>query len=183
MNYGYILLLTLAILGTFACGSETDQTATACAMSDLISQCPPGSDPNLTAEATSMCGGGASVDVLYQNGEATGSCMGEGSCRVLCQFAVPCKCDVETISRDELVCKACTDAGACGNGMCEAGETPESCPNDCAAVCESGKERCNGNARDICNVRGQWEMVACPDGTQCSTTENNRDLTECAPAG
>ena len=42
------------------------------------------------------------------------------------------------------LCDACGGGPECGNGVCEAGENGESCPNDCDAVPSCGDGACSG---------------------------------------
>lgn len=158
-------------------GTDATQTAEECASSDLIAQCPPGSDPVLGAEATSECGGQASGSLVERSGSFSGQCQGTGNCQVLCQFAVPCECGVESVTDAGVICTQCTDQAACGNNICEGGEDPESCPRDCGATCTVDDERCNGNDRQVCNQQGQWDTLACPDGTISAEAED--DTTSC----
>ena len=63
---------------------------------------------------------------------------------VYCEFANPCQCGVESLSQAGVVCNQCE---ACGNGTCDANETPENCPIDCGATCTPGAEQCSGSQR------------------------------------
>ncbi|MEZ4466260.1 MAG: WD40 repeat domain-containing protein [bacterium] len=47
------------------------------------------------------------------------------------------------------------------------GETPQSCPTDCAGDCVPETMRCQGVAIESCNLRGRWEAIACPQGEAC----------------
>ncbi len=174
-----VLVLGLVAM-LIACDStEGSQAGVECARSDLISQCPPGSDPRLDAASTSMCAAAGEANLIEQNGEVTGSCEGEGTCQVLCQFAVPCECGVDRITEEGVFCTDCTQGSACGNDECEAGESAESCPSDCGAVCTSGQERCNGDAREVCNMAGRWDSLACPMGETCRPGDG--DTAVCQP--
>lgn len=154
---------------------EGTKAAEQCAEDDLIAQCPPGSDPRLDAASTAQCEGSGSLDLIEQNGSFTAACAGEGSCVVLCQFVDPCECGVLIITSDELRCKSCEDRAACGNGVCEGGEGPDTCPLDCSGECTPGAERCNGDGREVCGNDGRWDPLACPEGDTCSE-ETGRPL-------
>lgn len=168
---GVLWALCAGGLGTlWSCGEDATsgtRVAEGCVESDLIAQCPTGSDPMLDAASKSACEGKANLDLLERNGSVSGQCVGEGTCQVLCQFAVPCDCGVATIAREGIVCVDCNGSAACGNGTCEAMENPDTCPRDCGAVCVSGRTRCSGDALEECNLQGQWEQVACGDGQVC----------------
>ena len=66
---------------------------------------------------------------------------------------------------------------ACGDGVCEDGETESSCPADCKiAVCTSGDLKVDGTTILVCNADKEWEpykvcdgdnMFASPDGCRC----------------
>ena len=143
--------------------------AEACRQSDLIAQCPPGSNPLLGETAAGLCAGGAELRNL--EGAVTGQCYGEGQCVVACQFAAACRCGVDRITRDGVFCVACPDENPCGDGVCAAGENPQTCPQDCAGECVPMSLRCQGEAIESCNLRGQWEALACPRGEVCSEAE------------
>ena len=163
------------LAGLLACGDPVEAgtaAATACVESDLIAQCPPGSSPRLDAQSRAACEGSASLDLTAESGEVDGACMGEGDCQVLCQFEQPCPCGVATLTRDALVCRACTEQAACGNRICEGGESFDTCPIDCAGECEPGEERCNGDAREVCGADRAWDQLACPQADEtCDETD------------
>ena len=157
-----LLLLALTLLSS-AC-NDADDTSKACAESNLIDQCPAGSNPILDANATDMCSGMADGDLITESGSVTGSCASSGACTVLCQFAVPCDCGVKSVTRDAIECNPC--------------ETTS---------CTPDAERCDANTRQICNQAGnRWESFACNDGTTCLdeagvTSCYDPDFTECDP--
>ena len=167
---------TLLILLTFltACDDTepgvTGGDAGACVTSDLIAQCPPGSSPLLGDQARSSCEAALGGVVQDAQGQATGQCFGVGSCRVVCQLAVPCRCGIERLDRDGVVCAPCEDAASCGNGVCEGGEDPQVCPIDCGAVCVAGERRCDGELLEECSLQGRFERLPCPQGEVCETT-------------
>ena len=149
-------LLLLAAVGVAASGCDvTEQpVAEVCAASDLIDQCPAGSNPVLGAAASAACGGGASLSAVDQSGSVTGQCQSAGECTILCQYETPCSCGVVTLSKDKIVCAECP-AQSCGDGRCEGTERPG---------CEPGAEGCFPCAEDC----GQ---ATCGDG-DCTGTEN-----------
>ena len=147
-------------------GTSGANTGISCAESDLIAQCPIGSSPDLSAEATSACNGQVDFLLSGDGGSVKAACKGKSECLVVCQFASPCLCGVVSVTRDAIVCVDCATASACGNARCEGGEDPNTCPVDCSAVCPQGTRRCNGRDREDCNAQGSWETVACrPDQT------------------
>ena len=168
------LLFILAITAVLAScgGEEATKTAEKCVESDLISQCPVGTQARLEAAATSQCGGetSGSYTLVEQEGSVTGACSGTGSCQVLCEFSNPCTCGVATISREKVVCATCE--GGCGDGTCDPGETPDNCAMDCGSTCTPGDEQCSGDQRMVCNTQGVFEAFDCPTGATCELDTN-----------
>lgn len=166
-----ILLLVL----TVSCGTEGTEVADKCADSNLIEQCPPGSNPVLGATADSSCGASGSVDLIYQDGSATGQCKSSGSCNVLCQFAAPCLCGVERITDEGVFCSECP---SCGDGLCELPEAEScagvddraclECPGECTGTsfCTANEVVCAGSVLRICNPAGSAYNVE----TDCAET-------------
>lgn len=154
-------------------GTEGAQAGIECAQSDLIAQCPPGSDPQLSASAKTSCEAAGDLDLIKENGSVSGKCYGEGECVVLCQFQVPCRCGVESVTGEGIICvEPCGETEtACGNDVCEGGESVDSCPRDCAAECEAGRERCFGDDRQVCDLNGRWDLLPCGEGRRCEERE------------
>jgi hypothetical protein len=157
-------------------GTSGTNTGLGCVESDLIAQCPPGSNPDLSAEAVSSCEGQADFLLSGDGGSIDAACRGSGECLVVCNFQVPCTCGVDAITAEGVFCTPCLESAACGDAVCEGGEDATTCPVDCAAACPAGSRRCNGRDREDCNMQGQWERVACrpdqacevgPAGTAC----------------
>ena len=95
----------------------------------------------------------------------------------LCEFVCllqpdRCDCGVQEFTATEVICKECS---ACGDGRCSDGETPESCPRDCATMCTPGRLRCAGENREECSLQGVWQSLPCPVGEQCR--ESGGDVT------
>lgn len=162
-------LLLLAV----GCDDAADMPPAAddCATANLVSQCPAGSNPLLGVQAETACSGAVGGVVSDQAGQATGQCYGAGSCRVVCQFAVPCRCGVASVTRDGVVCADCEGAASCGNALCEAGESPENCPIDCGAECAPDERRCDGDVLQVCSLQGRWDALACPRDEICSADD------------
>lgn len=75
-----------------------------------------------------------------------------------------------------MVCLAsaaqCVPSGACGNEVCDTGETPTSCPQDCATLCTPNSARCENTTVVRCAADGQSETrVPCGEGNVCSQGE------------
>ena len=147
--------------------ADADAGAAGCVESALLAQCPVGANPLIGAQAEATCDGAAQGWVQDGAGQTTGQCYGVGSCRVICQFAVPCRCGVMSISHEGVVCASCEGAAACGNGMCEGGENPMSCAIDCGPACNPGERRCDGEALQECSLQGRFDTLPCPRGEVC----------------
>lgn len=73
-------------------------------------------------------------------------------------------------------------SGVCGNGVCEAGETSSSCPQDCSAVCGNGKvesgEQCDdGNTKNDDGCHSDCTLEFCGNNRkegieQCDGTDS-----------
>ena len=204
-------LLLALVAGTWltACGEEAAKTGEACAESNLISQCPGGSNPVLGATAESSCSGKADASYVTESGSASGQCRSTGGCTVLCQFLVPCTCGVDSVSKEAVVCSTCANQSCgdgrcegterpsctpgqvgcqpcpedcsgptCGDGDCTGNETPQSCPQDCSKKCEPNSLACVGNILRQCSADGRDSLdVDCAAaGLVCSGTK-------CVPGG
>lgn len=168
------LLIALVCCAPLACGEDATSgtnVATECVQADLLAQCPNGTNRRLDAQARSQCEGAGELDLIEQDGAISGKCFGEGSCTVLCEFPEPCSCGVESITEIGVVCTPCDDLPGCGDGMCEGMENPDNCAADCGPVCTPDRSRCQGDAREICNVQGRWELVMCGQGQRCREME------------
>jgi formylglycine-generating enzyme required for sulfatase activity len=196
-----MISIACAALGV-GCDVTEDGTSGAeqCSQAAAVQACPAGSVPRLDAASTAQCGGtveGSYSQIQGADGSVTGACAAAGECAFACVFETPCRCGIDTLSRDAIVCtgpcaacgnSVCEDGesvescpsdctAACGNGECERGETAESCSLDCGGACVPGEQRCNDTDRQVCNPRGQFETVACSGDNRCRETEGG--ATEC----
>lgn len=172
-------------MGVSACNTSDEgakqgtATAESCSESDLIAQCPPNTFPDLESDAVSSCSMSGSIDAsqdvdTIEGGAAINTaCVGSGSCKVVCRLEVPCTYGVERISpTDGIICSA--PPAGCGNGECDQGETPESCPIDCGMTCAPGSARCMGDAVQSCTPRGTWdEPIECSRGSRCLVVDES----------
>lgn len=169
--------LALAACSTDEGAKSGTRAAKACAQSDLIAQCPPNTVPRLEVDASAVCTSAGSIDVsqdlegMAASGSISNACVGEGSCRLVCELVVPCSDGVERISpTDGIICRAPT---ACGDGVCDPGESFDTCPVDCGGEdCQPGQSRCQGEQLQSCTPRGVWgEAVNCPASEVCVLVE------------
>jgi hypothetical protein len=107
----FVLLLSLVWLVSCGSGTDATQTAEACAENDLVAQCPPNTQPDLSADAMSSCDTAGSLDLSNAEsgqsgtGSITQACVGTGSCRVVCRFQSPCEYGVQSVSEQNgIVC-------------------------------------------------------------------------------
>lgn len=171
------IALTIAF-SVGACDDADDGPggAASCEDAALIAQCPPGSNPQLGSIAEAMCSGAAGAILSDETGAATGNCVGTSQCQVACQWASPCLCGVASVTREGIQCQPCDPDRGCGNGVCDPGESPETCAIDCGARCMPGESRCgNEGGRQSCNLQGVWEDLACPDGQICEVQNGQAD--------
>ena len=171
-----MLSLCLVVIGCNTSKEAAEQgteVAQSCVEADLVAQCPPNTVPDLQSDANATCSMSGSIDASQDVDELSGSasidtaCVGEGSCRMVCRLETPCAYGVERISPSEGIFCAAPPAG-CGNGLCDQGESPESCPIDCGMTCEPSSVRCVGNALQTCSIQGIWEdPIDCPEGNLC----------------
>ena len=170
----------LLVVATSGCGK--DETAEQCAASDLVAQCPVGSNPMLGAEATNECGGGGSFEAgpVGSGGSVVGSCAGSAGCEVYCQFDVPCTCGVVSVSRDEIICQECPDQ-SCGDGRCEGTERLDcegqidgcfECPEDCSGSATCGDGDCTVNETGHEPSAGP-DLVYCPQDCAAECIPND----------
>lgn len=193
MHKPLILLLFLGC-DSAADGGETEKTADAGPVqqtcvertAELIAQCPPGSQPEVVAAGTAECAG----QVIDAAGAVAGICEADDGCILFCNFSNPCTCGLDRVTTEGVFCAPC--ATACGNGTCEGGEDPTSCPEDCGDVCAPGAQRCSGDVREVCQPNGDWDPAACradqscaeaPGRTFCQTRLSPDGGTWVAPTG
>ena len=73
------------------------------------------------------------------------------------------------VGEDPMSCPQDCTSTACGDGVCEAGEAADTCPNDCdSTVCVDGATRCSSGSLQRCNQRGEWETTPCEMGQLCA---------------
>lgn len=168
---GWVWLCCAAFIGCDDGEGSGGGDPLGCNSSDLVAQCPAGSNPILGVRAEEACSAAASGIALDGEGQASGQCLGTASCRALCLFALPCRCGVAEISRDGVICAACDGAASCGNGVCEGGETPANCNIDCGMACTAGERRCDGVVLEECSLQGRWDRLQCPAGEVCSAED------------
>lgn len=142
-----------------------------CVAQALAAQCPIGSAPQIIE---SGCVEGA--EITDANGQTTGVCVRAGECLFVCNFTDPCPCGIDSISADRIVCTDCRDAAACGDAICDRGESSETCAVDCGERCVPANERCDGNARQECEDTGRWTTLACRDDQICQFGQAGRDV-------
>ncbi|MEZ4466259.1 MAG: hypothetical protein R3F43_17845 [bacterium] len=156
----------------------------------LSAQCPLGSRPQVFEAGSAQCA--ASGEILNDDGAIAGICQSQGGCVLVCGFTDPCTCGLDRITAEGVFCASCDAAAACGNDVCEGGESPETCPEDCGDTCRPGEERCAGEAREICRPDGDWGSAACRSDqacglaggrTFCQTRVSPADGTYLAPTG
>jgi formylglycine-generating enzyme required for sulfatase activity len=194
---GNTLILSVACVSAFmaGCGVTEDGTSGAeqCSQAAAVQACPVGSVPRLDAASAAQCGGTASGSyspISGGDGSISGACAATGECAFACVFETPCRCGIETLSRDAIVCTGpcaacgdgeCTDGEsvttcpqdctvACGNGACEAGESVASCPQDCTVACGNGECEAGENSENCPRDCG----AACGDGV-CEAGENSEN--------
>lgn len=73
----------------------------------------------------------------------------------------------------------CVEPG-CGNGVCEgsAGETPNTCPQDCGSVCQPNRTSCRGDVLVSCSADGRTETE-----TDCGDSDRLCAGGQCVPKG
>jgi len=151
---------------------DADDTAKLCVSADLIAQCPVGSNPILGASAEEGCDGQFSDNIVSGDTGASGQCRSSGSCEFLCQFEVPCSCGVLTITKDEIVCAACT-LTSCGDGRCEGNERATCAPGNASCI-ECGED-CGGATCGDGDCTGSETPALCPQDCGGSCTPSAKD--------
>lgn len=138
----------------------------------LFDDCPIGTTPSLEASLVAQCGGQAGAEVADIEGNITGVCESGTACTLVCSFSNPCRCGVDRITREGVFCAECGAQG-CGNGVCEGGESPQTCPSDCGPQCDPGgdgrpaEQRCDGETRQVCEANARFADLACRDDQIC----------------
>ncbi|MEZ4475447.1 MAG: hypothetical protein R3F60_32565 [bacterium] len=182
----------LAVLVALAGCSEADspaEGADAVVPDDrclaLLDDCPAGTTPTVEASVVAACEGQAGAELRAEGGEITGICQRRDQCQLVCSLADPCRCGIDRVTREGVFCAPCGEAG-CGDGICEGGEDPASCPADCGARCDPGgggvpaEQRCDGEVREVCEANARWAALACRDDQICEPYAGGADrLTFC----
>ena len=181
--------MTSAILAlsciAFGCGDTSSATsagttAAECVRGDLVSQCPPNTMPELSANSEAICSssGEGSADAVSGMARVENVCAGSGSCQLVCRLINPCDFGVERVSEtDGVICRI---PGGCGDGMCEMGEDPTSCPQDCEGDCTALLSRCVDGQIQRCALNGIFEdPQSCLDEEVC---REDGDTAQCVPA-
>jgi hypothetical protein len=152
------LVLAIACLSLTGCPDATE-VATQCVAADLVGQCPVGSNPVLGASAEATCGGSFELKAVGDGTSVTGQCGNNGTCEFYCQYASPCSCGVQTLSKDLIICAECPDQ-SCGDGRCE-GTERASCESG-AAACFPCIEDCGGSTCGDGDCTGTETPDTCP---------------------
>jgi hypothetical protein len=153
-----------------------------CDAAALAAMCPPGSQPLTGREAFDACQGQGGVQITDNTGAIAGVCAGQGACLVVCNLQDPCQCGVERIDNTGIYCVPCELSAACGNALCEGGEDPQSCPVDCAALCQPEQGRCAGAELQLCQDNGSWATVACRADQACEVSRFAPNMAYCQTA-
>ena len=156
--------------GLAACDVTEDGVVAAeqCTAAAAADVCPAGSVARLASESTADCGGTASgsfSQIEGGDGSITGAYAASDECTFECIFQTPCRYDMQTLSREAIVYN--TPCAACGDGVCEDGETVATCPSDCTVACGNGECEA-GESLDSCP---QDCTVACGNG-ECERGES-----------
>ena len=186
MNSFKTITSVLLVVSCFAFGCADDSagatagtTAAECVRGDLVSQCPPNTMPELSANSEAICStsGEASADAVSGMGRVENVCAGSGSCQLVCRLIDPCEFGVVSVSEAEgVICRI--PEGGCGDGLCEAGEDPTSCPQDCEGDCTGLTSRCVDGQLQRCAPNGVLETpMDCPPSYTC--VEADDDTASC----
>lgn len=160
------------LASTFAIACDADDTAKQCVSADLVAQCPAGSNPVLGAAAEEGCQGDYSDNLVEGDVGATATCRSSGSCEFMCQFATPCLCGVETLTKDAIVCAECAPT-SCGDGRCEGNERAICAGGDGACVpCD---EDCGGATCGDGDCTGSESPASCPQDCGGTCQPNAKD--------
>ena len=173
-------ILLLAFIYTVGCGATDSgvEAARAC-----TTECPLGSNVSENREASSKCGGGASVSGFFSSSGGNFACAGEGSCQIVCEVAVTCESGNLRLSREtradgtkveEVVCDSaddpCADVDCSGHGRCRNNNGAAECECD-TGFFDDGQACVACDAAHAADADCQAPQAvcdpACPDGMTC----------------
>ncbi len=123
--------------GCFACGE--DCAGPTCGDGDCTGDESPDTCPQ---DCAAVCEPNASVCI----GTRVSKCTADGRSSVEFDCAT-----------GGLVCSGgeCVASGVCGNGLCDGGESPASCAEDCSTLCPPSSRSCEGDTLVVCAADGQ----------------------------
>ncbi len=181
ITWAFLALSCIALgCGDTSSATNAGTTAAECVRGDLVSQCPPNTMPELSANSEAICSssGEGSADAVSGMGRVENVCAGSGSCQLVCRLINPCDFGVERVSESEGV--VCRIPGGCGDDICEMGEDPTSCPQDCEGDCTALSSRCVDGQIQRCALNGVFEdPQSCLDEEVC---REDGDAAQCVPA-
>lgn len=154
-------------------GFDTSNWPAACRPELVVDVCPAGSSPRVETAVITVCNETGLDDLVLSDGTITGQCLSAGDCTVYCELSDPCACGVAVLTKELIQCSECANT-ACGNGICEEGETSSNpCHTDCRPNCEPDTNRCNGDNIQTCQLNGFWEQPrACPTDLRCRVDDH-----------
>jgi hypothetical protein len=168
-------LLACVIVAGCNVGEEVNE-ATSC--EDLTGVCPVGAVPVAKKSVAGECGADLKFHPDTNEVALGGVCTAKGDCEIVCLVTKSqCLCGIESLTRDELICRECP---SCGNGITESGEQCDlgeqrngAAASECSATCSLVKcpeqeRRCSGSHVQLC-ADGTWqdELDCAESGEEC----------------